>query len=239
MNGMNKINVKAKPSHFFIGNENTPIFILDDILLDTSAAINEAKLASYAEQKDVEGIYYPGTRSDVGGDYGMTILKAIQSVFYSFYQVPKHLTLIPKSGQYSLLTQSESQLDLLQCLPHYDNKKKYSFAVLHYLNPGDFGGTGFYKHRPTGYENITESRKDVYISAVQKYIDEHDVPEQKYFTHSDEHFELLKKIDYKANRLVIYPTSVLHSAFIENPKYDVNGDPATGRLTANFFIDFE
>ncbi|XPF95504.1 DUF6445 family protein [Colwellia sp. RE-S-Sl-9] len=236
---MNEINLKAKPSHFFIGDENTPIFILDDILLDTSAAIIEAQSANYIQQKNVDGTYYPGVRADVGGDYGMTILKAIQSIFYSFYQVPKNLTLIPKSGQYSLLTQSERELDLLQCLPHYDNKNQYSFAVLHYLNPGEFGGTGFYRHRPTGYENITQRRKSSYISAAQKYIDNNGLPTQKYFTHSDEHYELLKKVDYKANRLLIYPASVLHSIFIENPEHDVNDDPATGRLTANFFIDFK
>lgn len=236
---MNKINPNVKPSHFLIGEEKTPVFVLDDVLLDTSAAINEAKSLDYISQQSIQGTYYPGCRAHVGGDYGMTILKFISQIFYKFYQVPEHLTLIPTNGQYSLLTQPENQLSELQCLPHYDNKKRYGFAVLHYLNPGDFGGTGFYRHRPTGYENITENRKDSYLSAAQQYIDNNGIPEQKYFTHSDDHFELIKKIDYKANRLLIYPASVLHSGFFENPEHDVNDDPATGRLTANFFIDFK
>lgn len=235
---MNEINPKVQPNHFLIGEEKTPIFILDDILLDTSAAINEAQSLNYISQQDIEGTYYPGCRADVGTDYGMTIVKFIAQIFYKFYQVPEHLKLIPISGQYSLLSQPENQLNGLQCLPHFDKKTKYSFAVLHYLNPGDFGGTAFYRHRPTGYENITKNRRDTYLSAAQNYIDNNGIPKQQYFTHSDGHFELIKKIDYKANRLVIYPASVLHSGFIENPAHDVNDDPATGRLTANFFIDF-
>ena len=63
-------------------------------------------------------------------------------------------------------------------------------------------------------------------------------PKQHYFTHSTNHFELIHKVDYKPNRLVIYPATILHSAFIDDPKRDVCSNPKIGRLSANFFIDF-
>jgi hypothetical protein len=55
---------------------------------------------------------------------------------------------------------------------------------------------------------------------------------------SDAHFTLYHAVDYRANRLVIYPGSLLHSGLID-PAHDIDDDPETGRLTANIFVDFE
>jgi hypothetical protein len=110
--------------------------------------------------------------------------------------------------------------------------------MLHYLNEGDFGGTGFYRHRPTGFENITAVRKSAYLESAQQYINKQGNPEQQYFTKSTAHYELIHKVEYKPNRLVIYPATILHSAFIDDPERDVSKNPKTGRLSANFFIDF-
>ena len=63
---------------------------------------------------------------------------------------------------------------------------------------GEFGGTGFYRHRPTGFENITAERKQAYFDSAQEYIDTHGNPERKYITDSTDHFELFHKIDYRA-----------------------------------------
>ncbi|TYK66233.1 DUF6445 family protein [Colwellia echini] len=232
------LNPNLTQQAYIIGNENTPVFVVDNFMLDYSAAIDEANKLSYESDKASVGDYYPGVRAPVGRDYGMALLKNTAAIFYKIFNVPNHLTLFPQNGSYSLVTKKAHELDLLQCIPHYDNTKALNFALLHYLNEGDFGGTGFYRHKPTGFENITAERKSLYLQSAQHYINEHGNPERQYITESTEHYELIKKIDYKPNRLVIYPSTILHSAFIDNPQRDVCSSPKTGRLSSNFFIQF-
>lgn len=234
---MYEINRKSKNTLLQVGDEKTPVIIIDDFLVTTSQAIKEAVHSKYLAGK-AHNNYYPGVCSPVGSDYGMAVLNAIAPIFYQALKVPRELTLYPKDGRYSLLAQEEKDLDLLQCIPHFDNNLKYSFAVMHYLNAGDFGGTAIYRHKPTGYENITEQRKPHYLAQAQAFINTNGNPQQKYFTDSTSHYELIEVIEYKANRLVIYPSTLLHSAYIKQPLHDVNNDPKTGRLTANIFIEF-
>ncbi|MDO6444161.1 DUF6445 family protein [Colwellia sp. 1_MG-2023] len=236
---MFSLNPNLTQQAFLIGNERTPVFVVDNFMRDYSDAIDEASKLSYASDKESVGAYYPGIRAPVGTEYGMSLLRHTQAIFYKIFQVPNQLTMFPQNGSYSLITKAENDMDSLQCIPHFDNNNTFSFAMLHYLNEGDFGGTGFYRHKPTGFENITAGRVSDYLKAAQNYIDTHGQPEKRYFTESTEHYELLHNVAYKPNRLVIYPSTILHSAFIDNPQRDVCNDPKTGRLSANFFIEFK
>ncbi|TRX58000.1 DUF6445 family protein [Thalassomonas sp. M1454] len=236
---MFELNPKLKQQAIRVGNEQTPIFIVDDFMGDYQGAIDEAIALPYRNDKDSVGEYYPGIRAPVGKDYGMSLLKQTAAIFYKIFGVPRALTLYPKNGSYSLITKQEHEMDLLQCIPHFDNNDTFSFAMIHYLNNGEFGGTGFYRHKPTGYENISVGRKAQYIKTSQEFINQNGEPQQRYFTKSTEHYELIHKVEYKPNRLVIYPATLLHSAYIDNPQRDVSSDPKTGRLSANFFIEFK
>ncbi|MDC2891281.1 DUF6445 family protein [Psychrosphaera algicola] len=235
---MYDINRKQRQVAQNIGHEQTPIFVVDDVLLDPSAAIANGVTADYGTSM-VQGTYYPGVRANVGAEYGMAILQFAAHILYRHFQVPKELTLYPRNGCFSLLTQRPADLNLLSCIPHFDNNETFSFAILHYLNPSEFGGTSFYRHKPTGFENVTQARRKQYLQAAQQHINQHGNPKQQYVTGTDPHFELIHTVDYKPNRLVIYPATILHSAHIEKPNVDVNPDPKSGRLTANFFVDFQ
>ena len=236
---MFKLNPNLKQQAIRIGNERTPIFIVDDFMGDYQGAIDEAIALAYRSDKDSVGAYYPGIRAPVGTHYGMALLQQTAAIFYQVFNVPKTLTLHPLNGSYSLVTKQEHEMDLLQCIPHFDNNQTFSFAMIHYLNNGEFGGTGFYRHKPTGYENISASRKEHYLKASQQFINQNGAPKQCYFTESTDHYELIHKVEYKPNRLIIYPATLLHSAYIDNPQRDVSSDPKTGRLSANFFIEFK
>ena len=67
---------------------------------------------------------------------------------------------------------------------------------------------------------------------------EHGTPPARYCRGSDAHFELIHQVDYRPDRLLIYPGNLLHSGLIE-PDRDLSADPARGRLTANLFLDFD
>ncbi len=222
-----------------VGQEQTPVCIIDNFLPDTSTVINAATRQSFKQKTYEDGTHYPGIRASVGGEYGITLLDQLLPILYKNYDMPDNLALYPKGGVYSLLTQTEETLQPRQRLPHYDSVSTYSFAMVHYLNPGEFGGTGFYRHNPTGFENISSSRESTYLDSLQEFMAQHGQPGQQYFTRSNEHFDLLETMEYQQNQLLIYPATLLHSAFIEQPGRDVNDDPRTGRLCANFFIEFK
>jgi hypothetical protein len=233
----NQVNPHAKVQFAQIGVDKSPVVIVDDFLVSTEAAISEARSLNFNQLGDDRNRYYPGVRSSIGGDYGMTVLRAISGFLYQQCNVPSSLTLYPIDGVYSLVSTPVEHLDLLQCIPHYDNNEAHSFAALHYLNEGDFGGTGFFRHIPTGYEQITQERVADYLRVGQEHFDIDGPPKQQYFTKSEGQFELFEQVAYRPNRLVLYPSTLLHSGLIR-PE-DINGDPLTGRLTANFFIGFD
>jgi hypothetical protein len=238
INPMEQIDTRGKVQIIKVGNEHTPVIIIDDFSPEIQNCIALAIKEEFTPNTESD-VYYPGVRAMIGGDYGNTVLRSIVDVIRSVYKIAHPNTLIPHAGFYSLICNEEKDLDLLQTLPHFDSVQPNYFAVMHYLNPGEFGGTGIYRHNPTGFENITESRVKPYLTSAQNFIDQQDKIEMKYFTESTEHFELIEKLEYKQNRLVIYPGTLLHSGFIDNCERDLSSDPITGRLTANFFIYFQ
>ncbi|MGY0650046.1 MAG: DUF6445 family protein, partial [Paraglaciecola chathamensis] len=70
------------------------------------------------------------------------------------------------------------------------------------------------------------------------YIEHIAQPKMRYITESTEQFTLYDQVDYRPNRLVIYPGNLLHSGLII-PDRDISADPTEGRLTANIFIEFK
>ncbi|MFT6898507.1 MAG: hypothetical protein ACJA13_002928 [Paraglaciecola sp.] len=227
-------NIKAEIIH--IGIEQTPIIIIDDLAVDNKDVINYACTTS--KFADDLATFYPGVRAPLPQPYVITVLQAVYLGICNVYKVPIELNLVPLNHSYSLLTNSEKELHFLQRMPHFDTSKPYHFAVLHYLNSGSHGNTGFFRHIPTGYERITDSRSDHYANSAKAFLVENGEPIQKYVTRSDKHYELYHEVEYKPNRLVIYPGNLLHSTIVI-PETDLSGDPKTGRLTANMFIDFQ
>ena len=137
---------------------------------------------------------------------------------------------------FGIVSNPADTLDATQSRPHYDHALPCSFAVLHYVNPGQFGGTGFFRHVPSGFELITSDNQKDYHRSVYGFLSEHGLPQGYDMTQQD-HYKLLDAVDYHTNRLLIYPSGLLHSGLI-NPPEDLSPDPALGRLTSSIFINF-
>lgn len=140
-------------------------------------------------------------------------------------------------GTYSLVATPEHELGILQTMPHCDTALPYFFAVLLYLNPGNYGGTNFYRHNPTGFERVTAERFPYYMDAAKEYLNQHGMPSREYYKATDGHFSVIGSVEYKPNRLIVYPGNLLHSGSI-NPLRDIDASPQPGRLTANIFVDY-
>jgi len=218
-----------------VGEEQTPVIVIDDFAVDTSRIIDYAcDSASFGDDSTAA---YPGVRAALTREHMIAQLDALFPLLRRVYAVPDDLQMRPVNAVYSLVTTCEEDLRTLQRVPHIDSSKPYYMAITHYLGRGEFGGTGLYRHKPTGFETITEDRLSAYIKAGDAFLAAHGEPEQRYFGGSDDHYELFDCIDYRPNRLVAYPGYLLHSGLVD-PARDIDPDPRTGRLTSNVFVDF-
>jgi len=220
---------------FRVGVEQTPAIVIDDFALDTDEVIDYACQSNGYEPDSTSA--YPGLRARLPRGYVLAVLNSIFRLLFKVYSVPSRLDMKPVNSVFSLVTTPEAELIPPQRVPHYDSTSPHYLAVLHYLNPGVFGNTGLFRHRPTGFENILQSRFDEYIQSREQFYELHGVPPAEYVKGSTNQFELYHEIGYRPNRLVAYPGTLLHSILVD-PARDVDPDPRTGRLTANIFVDF-
>ncbi|QJR80664.1 hypothetical protein CA267_007655 [Alteromonas pelagimontana] len=217
-----------------VGKEQTPVMVIDDFLLDTKDVIaNACEFGQFTRAST----YYPGNRANLPRSYVIKVLQSIYLQICELYKIPEALNLKPQATTYSLITHQPEELHVLQRIPHFDSTNPYYFAVLHYLSDRCHGDTGFFRHRPTGFESITASRESVYLDSTKEHFMKFGEPLPAYCTETNDHYELYDKIEYKPNRLAIYPGNLLHSTLV-NTDTDIDDNPATGRLTANIFIDF-
>ena len=233
---MIEVNPKASPQVFFVGKEETPLIVIDDFAVDTMDVINYACDSATFGTDPTSA--YPGLRAVLMRSHVVAELNALNALLRKVYDVPDDLFMRPVNAVYSVISTKPDDLKILQRLPHFDSNRPYYVAITHFLGPGEFGGTGLYRHRPTGFEAVTEDRLSRYIEAGDAFLDQHGEPKQAYFGSTDEHYELYYTIDYKPNRLVAYPGYLLHSGLVD-PERDVDPDPRTGRLTSNVFVDFQ
>lgn len=231
-----EINQNIHPKIVNVGKENIPVIIIDDFAVNTSDIINDA--CTNTKFEGVENSYYPGVRSKLPKAYVIAVLQAVYQLIAKIYKIPSHLQLKPQEIYYSLITYQEKELNLIQRMPHFDTSRHYYFAVLHYLNNAPHGNTGLFRHVPTQLERVEDNNVNYYLNAAQTFIDNNGEPPQTYCTGSNEHFELYHEIEYKPNRLVIYPGHLLHSIIVCSEK-DIDANPETGRLTANIFVEFK
>lgn len=226
-----QLNSKLKSVVLKLGEEKTPIIIIDNFLADTSTIVNfvcDSKCLEVEKQT-----YYPGVRAEIADSYSQFVIDVTASQLFSPYQIPLHFKPKLDGAYYSLVTTSPDALLPEQSKPHIDSVSPFYLAILHYLSPAPHGGTGFFKHKETGFEKITSDRKVIYSDYVSKAAK----PKQGYITQSSDQYELIGEVAYKENRVVIYPGNLLHSGLID-PLMDINMNPREGRLTANFFLDF-
>lgn len=219
-----------------VGKEKTPVIIIDDLLL--TPQVFEAQASAESGFDDVQDAFYPGKRKALPRQYIIDILRSIYHKIAQVYNIPKALQLKPQAGYYSLVTQQPNTLATLQRIPHFDTVQPYYFALLHYINPSQHGGTGFFRDNTTQYERISPARETAYLHSTKQYIDHIAQPKMRYITRSTEQFTLYDQVQYRPNRLVVYPGNLLHSGLII-PSRDISADPALGRLTANIFIEFK
>jgi len=213
------------------------VVLIDDFLEDPQALVDAASACQFEPCPGAdERKGYPGVRARAPQAYSRQLAELMDPLIRINFGVPDELELWKSPCSFSLTTVPPPALGPLQRTPHFDASGPHYMAVLLYLCGGEHGGTGFYRHKATGLQQITPENKERYAQAYEAEL-ERRPPPPRYFDDGDEHFSFLGMIPARFNRLVVYSGALLHTACV-NPGISLSADPRRGRLTVNTFIDF-
>lgn len=218
-----------------IGNSNIPLIIIDNFAVDISVLLDYLKQKSqfYVDKQSA----YPGLKSLLPKQYIEALASIIYRHLYRIYQVPQNLRIECPLAFAGMLATPPEALTVAQRLPHYDTPRPYYFAALHYLTDDDQGGTGFFRHISTGTERVTPQNEQAYFVKLKSEIDQPLGLPQGYPTVDNDLFECYHQIDYKPNRLLIYPGNAIHSGLVTDAT-QLTHDPTLGRITGNVFFEY-
>ena len=212
----------------FVGDEHQPVVIVEDFAAHPEQLIAEAETLNF----EVMGEYYPGVRARVPQTYLDALAPLVARVLREFFG---HRGPLDSRALYSLVTTPSGQLTLPQRIPHVDGLQEGSFAILHYLSRGDYGGTAFYRHRSTGFETIDAARHPRYMDTLYADFAAHGEPTSGYIQGDTEIFEQIARYDAVFNRALIYRSSLLHCGEVPNGA-GFPADVHCGRLTIASFL---
>ena len=210
-----------------IGGEGQPIAIVDGFHPDP-ASLRAAALAAKFEPGRH---HYPGIRAALPADYFAKVRPALVPVLREVFGV-SGVDLLDAS--FSIVTTPPGELGVEQRLPHVDAVQPGRIALVLYLAPTGGDGTGFFRHRATGFETIDAARSAGYLATLNAEL-RADAPAAAYPFGDTSLFERIAHVEARYNRAVIYRSALLHSGAIAADAV-LDPDPATGRLTATAFL---
>jgi hypothetical protein len=215
---------------YAVGREKTPLLVIDNFIRDAQLLVDFCVANTSFGKVDN---FYPGLRMAAPRMYIYAINHYLAELLSNIFGLTQQKIAGGKS-LYSMVVTRPDELEINQCLPHIDSYLSGDLACVHYLCGKEKGGTSLYRHRKTGYEKLTSDNIDHYKQAV---VDEGALEMEKktYMNGSNKYFEQIAHIDAMFNRMIIYPSNILHSGNISSD-FDFNPDPLKGRLTLNSFI---
>jgi hypothetical protein len=214
-----------------VGAERQPLMIVDDVLADPQAMIDAAREARFYVPHHTN---YPGINAPVPKSYYLTVITALRGPIEAAFGMSR-TAYLSYFGFFALATVGASDAQPIQKIPHRDSPDPHRLAMVHYLCRGRFGGTGFFRHRNTGFESVDASRQARYESAARQEVDETPPGTISFIDARTRSYELIGHSEAMFNRLIVYRSHVLHSALLADGAG--SADPTVGRLTANGFIE--
>jgi hypothetical protein len=224
-------NAQMDVLHF--GKERMALIRIDGALRDPHMLVHYAR--DQAKFEAVTSNLYPGVRAPMPLDYVEGAVRALDPLIRSTYGI-SDAVLAKAECFFSIVTLPPEKLQPLQKVPHIDTTDPLHFAVVHFLCHGPFGGTAFYRQLGTGFETIGPEREASWSACRDEHLKL--LPESAgYMDANMTGYEQLTLIPCQFDRLILYPSNMLHSGLIP-PAMPLSADPMMGRLTANFFIAY-
>lgn len=219
----------------YIGNEREPVVVVDRATGIADALVDYAATRSKFADAASVGIGYPGLLGPAPADYidrmVRLVLPLIAEHFGSGAVMP-----VRARGNFSLVMTDPAALTPYQRVPHVDAADHLQFATVHYLCSERHGGTGFFRHRATGFETIDAARAAGYQATLDGEMgDPANLPTGYPGAIDDPLFERIHEVAAKPDRLILYRAALLHSGLVDTVDATA-ADPRRGRLTGNLFL---
>lgn len=197
-----------------LGREGVPLLVIDDAHPDPNLLVATARGQRFARTGDD---VYPGVRSAAPDAYAAWLARVAAAAW------PRD-RMAPLRAMFAIARDSRSTLTPIQRIPHVDTDDPQIVAAVHYLCDPAYGGTGFYRHRRTGYERIDRRRGPAWRQALSRDFSANGAPD----------FERIGGVAVRFNRLILYPANCLHSGDLDAVDPPLASDP--GRLTVTTLL---
>lgn len=140
--------------------------------------------------------------------------------------------------RYSMVTLAPEELRPAQWICHQDPPTEdpslsQQACVLYLFHDDSFGGTSFYE-ATRSFAETSQLFADAGAMTAAQFTEHYGI-QPSYLCDSNAYFTRTATVPARWNRAIFYSGALLHSGQIEAPER-LTADPATGRLTVNFFF---
>jgi uncharacterized protein DUF6445 len=215
----------AKLAH--VGQRAIAVTQIDDVLRDPEDVVALGYARSYTQDRSN---LYPGVRAPVPESFSSAFRAWLTPILQRKGLLSAGQAIQRDSTFFSVVTTASADLLPIQCIPHYDSSDPNLLAAVIYLCDTRFSGTSFYRHRRTGYEEITAENQTNYRLALDHDMATHGAPPRQYMNGDSLLFETTFSNPLKFNSAIVYPGRILHAGNIRNP-FIPPRDPSEWRLT--------
>jgi hypothetical protein len=216
-----------------IGRGNIKVSVIDNVLHDPEGVAALGFAQSYSE--DPSNLY-PGIRVAMAESFSTAFRAWLTPILQRSGVLERDQIISGDTSSFSVVTAASQDLLPIQCIPHYDSTDPELFAAVIYLCSTRFSGTAFYRHRRTGYEEITDETVSNYRLALNSDMRIHGAPKQGYIDGDSVLFETVFSAELRFNRAIVYPARVLHAARIQ-PQFCPPKDQSEWRLTVTALLN--
>lgn len=210
-----------------IGRRGIKVGLIDNVFGDPEGVVALGFAQTYAA--DPSNLY-PGVRAAMPESFSTAFRGWLTPILQRHDVLAGNQSICRDSSFFSVVTTASQDLLPIQCIPHFDSTDPDLLAAVIYLCDTKFGGTAFYRHRKTGYEEITEENVNNYKLALNSDMRIHGAPAKEYTNGDSALFEMIFSNELKFNSAIVYPGRALHAAKI-NSQFNSPKDKSEWRLT--------
>jgi len=215
-----------------IGRRAIPVTLIDNVLREPQGVASLGFAQSYAADSSN---LYPGLRAPMPGIFSTALRAWLTPILQRTGVLEDNRAIYRDVSFFSVVTTASTDLLPIQRIPHYDSTDPNLFAAVIYLCGTSFSGTSFYRHRKTGYEEITEENRHNYQIALDSDMRVHGAPQKEYMNGDSVLFEAIFSTELKFNSAVIYPGRILHAGNIKR-QFEPPKDKSDWRLTVTSLL---
>ena len=195
----------------FRSRRGITVTLIDNVLDDPQGVAALGFAQSYTEDR---GNLYPGVRSAMPESFSAALRTWLTQILQRNGVLQANQAIYRDSSFFSVVTTASQDLLPVQRIPHYDSTDPQLLAAVIYLCDTRFSGTSFYRHRRTGYEEITEENQSNYHIALDNDLRKYGAPDKEYMNGDTAAFETIFCGPLRFNRAIVYPGRALHAGNI-------------------------